>query len=341
MRNLFVWACLLLLLPTAYSGTMDRQVADDDLPSIIVDTDLGGSTDDLFALAMLHRYMDEGRCRLLGVVVDRPGEVNVALADVLNTFYRHTSVPVAWARGGVDEAEIWTDYRDLPTYTDAQGELLFQRSLFDYAALPDGYRLYRRLLASAPDGSVRICSIGFVNVLASLLSSQGDEYSPLAGVELVRRKVKALYIMAGSFASEPQVEYNLSRCMEASRTFFDLWPVEVPVCFSPSEVGEAIHYPVEQVLADFSALGLHPIQQVYQRCPIDEGQRMWDPLPVLQAVEGDSLFTLSESGRVVMDDSARTLFVPDARGHCRYQKPGTAAWCQEILNRIRRLAAAF
>ena len=57
------------------------------MPLIIYDTDIGSSTDDLFALEMLYRYEDEGRCRLLGVVVDREGERNAAFADVMNTYF--------------------------------------------------------------------------------------------------------------------------------------------------------------------------------------------------------------------------------------------------------------
>jgi len=45
------------------------------MPLIIYDTDIGSSADDLFALEMLYRYEDEGRCRLLGVVVDREGNL--------------------------------------------------------------------------------------------------------------------------------------------------------------------------------------------------------------------------------------------------------------------------
>ena len=52
------------------------------VPIIIHDADFGSSTDDLFALEMLYRYEDEGRCRLLGVMVDREGERNAAFADV-------------------------------------------------------------------------------------------------------------------------------------------------------------------------------------------------------------------------------------------------------------------
>ena len=40
------------------------------MPLIIYDTDIGSSTDDLFALEMLYRYEDEGRCRLLGIMAE-------------------------------------------------------------------------------------------------------------------------------------------------------------------------------------------------------------------------------------------------------------------------------
>ena len=62
------------------------------IPLIIYNTDIGLSTDDLFALEMLYRYEDEGRCRLLGVMVDREGEQNTAFADVMNTYFGHPDV---------------------------------------------------------------------------------------------------------------------------------------------------------------------------------------------------------------------------------------------------------
>jgi hypothetical protein len=45
------------------------------VPLIILDTDIGSSTDDLFALEMLYRYQEQNRSRLLGVVVDRDGSI--------------------------------------------------------------------------------------------------------------------------------------------------------------------------------------------------------------------------------------------------------------------------
>ena len=47
---------------------------------MILDSDFGSSTDDLFALMMLNHYMDNGLVDLKGIVVDREGEKNAALA---------------------------------------------------------------------------------------------------------------------------------------------------------------------------------------------------------------------------------------------------------------------
>ena len=51
---------------------------------IIFDCDMGSSTDDLFALMMLYRYMDMKRCTLLGVIVDRMGAANADAVDVMS-----------------------------------------------------------------------------------------------------------------------------------------------------------------------------------------------------------------------------------------------------------------
>ena len=58
-------------------------------PKIIFDTDIVGSTDDLVALCALYKYMDEGKCDVIGIVVDREGEKNAACVDVFNTTTVH------------------------------------------------------------------------------------------------------------------------------------------------------------------------------------------------------------------------------------------------------------
>lgn len=62
--------------------------------------------------------------------------------------------------------------------------------------------LYRRLLAESPDSSVVVVSVGFSTNLGRLLESWGDKYSPLDGIELVKRKVKFCSVMGGSFGDQ-------------------------------------------------------------------------------------------------------------------------------------------
>jgi len=92
------------------------------VPLIILDTDIGSSTDDLFTLMMLYRYQDLKRCRLLGVVVNREGEDYAACADVMNTYYGYGDTPIGLIRDGIKSPAVWIDYKALPTHTDSNGD---------------------------------------------------------------------------------------------------------------------------------------------------------------------------------------------------------------------------
>ena len=343
-KKLWMLAAILticgLAVLTSCSSEDDPVVPDKEeytgVPLVILDTDLGSSTDDLFALEMLHRYEQEGHCRLLGVVVDRMGEANAAIADVMNTYFGHPDTPIGLIREGIPAPAVWIDYEALPTYTNPDGSPMFRRSVSDYSTLPDGYVLYRRLLAAQPDHSVSICSIGFVTCLAQLLQSEGDEYSPLNGVELVRQKVKCIYQMGGVFGQSVEPDFNLSQGITFALDFFRLWPDEVNMVFSPQEVGENVEYTPEQVISDITWTDAHPIKQVYMTCNCNTGQMMWDPMAVIQAVEGDDLFTLSPRGIVTLTPQAETIFTPSVTGNCRYQLTGTTAWNAAMLEKIRR-----
>ena len=308
----------------------------DTPPLIIFDTDIGSSTDDLFALQMLHRYQDEGRCRLLGVVVDRVGEDYAACADVMNTFYGHGNVPIALARDGINAPRVFYDYRNLHSLTTTDGQPMFATTISDYSTLPEDWKLYRRLLAAQPDQSVCICAVGFLTSLAHLLESQPDDLSPLSGIELVRKKVKCLYLMAGIFTSSEEPDYNIVQGISYAQTFFNLWPGDVNIMFSPMEVGNAVLYHPTQVISDFSQTSLHPIKHIYENFQVNTNQKMWDPLTVIQAVEGDERFSLSVRGAVSLTEQGAVIFTPSATGNCRYQHPGSEAWNAAMLQTIRK-----
>lgn len=305
------------------------------VPLVILDTDIGSSTDDLFTMEMAYRYEAEGRCKLLGIVVDREGEDYAALADVMNTYFGHVNVPIGLERNGIKTPRVFIDYRNLYKLTTGKGEPMFKQTVSDYSTLPDGWKLYRQLLASQPDHSVSICSLGFVSCLTQLLASEPDDLSPLSGVELVRQKVKCLYLMAGVFTSSEEPEYNFLQAPEFAKKFFELWPRDVDAVFSPMEVGNEIEYKPETVISDISRTDIHPIKQVYMNYNCDTGQRMWDPMTLIQAVEGDAMFSLSERGIVSLTSKIGTSFTPSATGNHRYQKPGSKAWCDKMLEKIR------
>ncbi|MBQ2543491.1 MAG: nucleoside hydrolase [Bacteroidales bacterium] len=305
---------------------------------IIFDCDMGSSTDDLFALMLLYRYMDMKRCNLLGVIVDRMGAANADAVDIMNNFYGYPDIPVGLERAGIKDPMVFIPYHNVAYARTEDSDPMFKQTYKSKDEYPEGYKLYRKLLSEQPDKSVTIASVGFVTSLSRLLQSGPDEYSPLSGVELVRAKVKDLYTMGGVFGKAVEPDYNFTQAIDFSLKFFELWPKEIDVVFSPGEVGDPLNYKPELVISDMNWTDIHPIKWVYQNVQCDTGQKMWDPLAVINAVEGDELYTLSERGWVTLTPKGETLFTPDPAGNARYQLPGDEEWCDTVLKYLRLMA---
>lgn len=125
------------------------------VPLVIFDTDIGSSTDDLFALEMLCRYDEQQLCRLLGVVVDREGEANADFADVMNTYLGHQDVPIGLVQDGIKNPRVWIDYAHVAYMTEADSITpMFARTINQPGMRPDGYR--QRALPAA-----RRCPVGY------------------------------------------------------------------------------------------------------------------------------------------------------------------------------------
>ena len=306
---------------------------------IIFDCDMGSSTDDLFALMMLYRYMDMQRCTLLGVICDRMGAANADAIDVMNNFYGHPEIPVGLERQGVGAPRVFIPYHNMAYARSTDGVPLFKQSYASPDQYPEAYKLYRKLLAEQPDKSVTIASVGFVTSLSRLLQSGPDEYSPLSGAELVSRKVCALYTMGGVFGDSFEPDYNFTAAIDFSLKFFELWPKDIDIVFSPGEVGDPLYYSADTFLADMSWAEPHPIKWIYQFLQEDKFQKMWDPLAVINAVEGDEvIFDMSPRGWVTLTPKGETLFKEDPKGNARYQIPGNKSWNEQMLKYIRLMA---
>ena len=90
--NLMLAVALALVFTACKTQTMNQTTAYQPQPEnkpiqMILDSDFGSSTDDLFALMMIHHYIDEGKVDLKGVVVDREGEKNAELVDIFTPIF--------------------------------------------------------------------------------------------------------------------------------------------------------------------------------------------------------------------------------------------------------------
>ena len=306
---------------------------------MILDSDFGSSTDDLFALMMLNHYIDDGLVDLKGIIVDREGEKNAGVVDIFNTYYGHPDIPVGLERNGVKNPRCFIPYNGICDLKDTQGNPLFKRSL-DTKSMPDGYKLYRQLLSQADDKSIVIVAIGFATTLAQLMESGADEYSQLSGTDLMDQKVKAIYIQSGRFeAGDSLCGYNMRAASKQSAVFYSKLPRSVDLIMSPSNIGDQMDYVPRDVLTDLSYTGLNPIKAVYTNYTCDTGQRMWDTNCLVNAVKGDKEYHLSPRGWVTFVDKGEEslmLFKPDEQGNARYQLPGDSYFNQEKLMDIRR-----
>ncbi len=318
----------------AVTATSTRQPV-----QMILDSDFGSSTDDLFALMMLHHYIDEGKVDLKGIIVDREGEKNAGVVDIFNTYYGHPDIPVGLERNGVKNPRCFIPYNGICDMKDKDGLPLFKRT-HQASSLPDGYKLYRKLLANADDKSIVIVAIGFATTLSQLMESGADEYSKLTGVDLLDKKVKAIYIQSGRFeAGDSLCGYNMRAASRQSAIFYNKLPSSVDLVMSPSNVGDGMDYIPRDVLTDLSTVEVNPIKSVYAYYTCDTGQRMWDTNCLVNAVLGDEEYLLSPRGWVTFVDRGEEslmLFKQDDKGNARYQLPGDSYFNQNKLMDIRR-----
>jgi hypothetical protein len=141
---------------------------------VIIDTDIFGSADDAGALAAANALQDNGKIKILGVVVNYPSKWGAPAASAINTYYGHGSIPVGSIHPTTSEVATPTDYAQYLAQHFPN-----QIAGNDGANAPDAVGLYRQLLAGAANRSVMIVGIGLETNLQNLMNSPADQYSPL------------------------------------------------------------------------------------------------------------------------------------------------------------------
>jgi len=292
---------------------------------LILDTDIGNDVDDALALATIHALQSRKEVELLAVTITKDNRYAAPFVDLVNTFYGRPDIPIGVVHGGKTPEDA-TMLRIPAQRRNPDGSYVYAHTLEDGAQAPEAVELLKRILSAQPDYSVTIAQIGFSTNLARLLQSPG-------GRDLVRQKVKALYLMAGNFA-RPEPEFNVYKDPEAAKTLFAQWPT--PMVFSPFEVGSVITFPYESIEKDFGYVAHHPIAEAYHLyLPKPADRPNWDTTAVIEAIRPDrGYFELSPPGNVTVGPRNSTLFTPDPKGRCRYLivKP-------EQVERVRQFMA--
>ena len=286
---------------------------------LIFDTDMGNDVDDALALACIHSLETREACKLLAVTLTKDNDWAGPYVDAINTFYGRPDIPIGVVRKGMTPA--LGKYLPLAQQRN-NGKLRYPRSLKSGKDAPEAVALIRKTLAAQPDASVCIVQVGFSTNCARLLESNGDDASPLTGVELVRKKVKLLSVMAGAFQrigdNERFKEYNVVKDIANAKLIASKWPTEV--VFSGFEIGISIPYPASSILRDFNYVEHHPVAESYHLYnPPPHNRPTWDLTSVLYAVFPDrDYFGISSTGTVTIEDDGFSRFDKEKTGRHRY-----------------------
>jgi inosine-uridine nucleoside N-ribohydrolase len=274
---------------------------------LIIETDIHSDVDDIGALALAHRYADDGLAELLSIGVNTTSRYGYRAIRVVNAQFAR-DVPIG-IRHPLDDSVFDQDYARFLWESYGAG--------LDDSEPDDAVSVHRRALAGAPDHSVTVVSIGFFDNLERLIESAPDDASALSGRELVAAKVDRLVVMGGRFPSGH--EFNIEQSPHSASRTLAAWPTAVD--FLGWEVGLPV--------ITGRALSARPLPDVVgaayrQFSGAGNGRESWDPLTVRLAVLGDAgMFRYSVPGAVGIDETGGTSFEPGRDGMHRYVQLGT------------------
>jgi inosine-uridine nucleoside N-ribohydrolase len=279
-----------------------------DPVKIIFDTDLGPDYDDVGALAFLHAMADSGKAEILATVSSNMHELVAPSIDVINTYFGHPSLLIGAPKTtGVNlgSSQHWAD----------SIVSRYPHKINSTSEVADAVDIYRKTLASQPDKSVTIVTVGFLTNLNNLLNSKPDNLSQLTGKELVNRKVKQLVSMAGKFPEGK--EFNIYMDSTASKNVYENWPGEI--IFTGFEIGWEIRTGLQLIK---SPVLNSPVKDVFRiSIPLSEedknGRMSWDETAVLIGVYGTEGFFETVRGRIIVNDDGSNKWENDPIGkHC-------------------------
>ncbi|MDP9041133.1 MAG: nucleoside hydrolase [Bacteroidota bacterium] len=293
---------------------------------VIFDTDFGPDYDDVGAITLLHCFADSGYIRILATISSSKHKNAAAAINVFNTYFRRPQIPVGVVKGNavaLGDKQHWTD-----TVISR-----YPHNISNNQDVPDALELYRKILASRPDHSDTIVTVGFLTNLANLLESKPDISSSLNGTELVKKKVRNLVCMAGRFPSGK--EFNLDQDVVSSRKVLANWPTTI--LFSGFEIGQKIKTGIP--LIHNEQIRLSPVKDVFAICiPMAQedsaGRMSWDETAVFVAVKGWRNYYNLETGTCAINSEGFNEWIHQGNMQAHLVEKQSPLEMRQIINQL-------
>lgn len=287
---------------------------------------MGPDYDDVGAITLLHAYADSGYAKILATVASTKYEGVAAIFNVFNTYFQRPDILIGVPKGKALEL------KDRQHWTDSI-LLKYPHKIKRNDEVADATEVYRKTLASQPDKSVTIVTVGFLTNLSALLQSQPDKYSKLSGKELVKQKVKQLVCMAGRFPAGS--EFNVNRDAAASQYVFNNW--ETPVLLSGVEIGFKIRTGLP--LVHNETIKNSPVKDVFRICiPLDPqdsaGRMSWDETAVLIAIKGYKPWWGIEKGKMIVTDDGSNTWIKKPSPHSYLTEVQSPVIVEQFINTL-------
>ena len=294
--------------------------------AIIFDSDMGPDYDDAGAITLLHAFADSGYVNILATVASTKYEGVAAVFNVFNTYFKRPGILI-----GVPKSKA-LELKDSQHWTDSL-LLKYPHKIKSNKEVADAAEVYRKVLASQPDKSVTIITVGFLTNLSDLLKLSPDKYSGLNGRELVRKKVKQLVCMAGRFPAGS--EFNVNRDAAASQFVFTNWPT--PVLFSGVEIGLKIRTGLP--LIHNETIQNSPVKDVFRICiPLSlqdsAGRMSWDETAVLVAIKGYQPWYTIEKGKMKVAEDGSNTWIKNSTAHSYLKEIQPPAVVEQLINKL-------
>jgi hypothetical protein len=312
---------------------------------VIFDTDMGSDCDDAGALALLHHYADLGRVEILACLYssDRV-PFGAAIIDAINLSRGRPHIPIGASHG--------TDFGDPEDKMNAE-KLARDQAAFGHRVIhnrdaEEQVRLARRILAAQPDGAVTYLTVGHTKALHDLLRSDADEHSPLAGRELLGRKL-GRWVALGALgatnpAGHPVLDWNF--CFNGAAPYTAHLVTDFPVETVFIDAGH-------DVLTGASLAATPPgdiVRTAYrdwlwqvERKGLADQRPSWDLAAVYYVAEGLATFLEdARPGRLEFDPARGSRWLVGESSHHRFvrQQPHVALAFAEALNQMIAAPAA-